>query len=62
MICNAPLLYAAVMVEVLYAVPLNFSAMLLVAAGLLSELFLQELSAKANSARTKNVHFNDFIT
>jgi len=54
-------LYTVVMVDVLYVVPLNLNAMLLFTVGLFA-LFLQEFKAKANNARTKNVHFNDFIT
>ncbi len=61
MICNAPLLYVAVMVDVVYAVPLNFSATVLVTLGVLFPLFLQEFSVKVNKVRAKNAHFSDFM-
>ena len=60
-ICIAPLLDDPEMfVVVLYAVPLNFKEILLLA-GLLFELFLHELSVKVIKVRAKNAHFIGFI-
>jgi len=61
MICKAPVLYVAVMVDVVYAVLLKFNATVLVTFGVLFPLFLQEFNVKANKIRTKNAHFSDFM-